>query len=197
MVEVDERWTLKASSTSWKTDIKTDANGGAYLYMNYNGGRVVQLSLTADTVLYSTPKHLEFKFTPQGELMTRIDLGFVANNGIDGNYACIELTPNQPMSINIDLDSLFNVKDDIAIYPIKLKNISFSLNKDAAKQEYNIPFEGIYLRYADKVETGLECIPNPSQQGDSAYKMLKDGQLIIIKNNKIYNILGHEITEKY
>ena len=197
MVEVDERWTLKASSSSWKTDIKTDADGGAYLYMNYSGGRVVQLSLTADTLLYSTPKHLEFKFTPQGELMTRVDLGFVSNNGINANYACIELTPNQPMSINIDLDSLFDVKDDIAIYPIKLKNISFSLNKDAEKKEYNIPFEGIYLHYSEKVETGIESIISPSQEGDSAYKMLQDGQLIIIKNNKIYNILGHEITEKY
>ena len=197
MVEVDERWTLKASSSSWKTDIKTDADGGAYLYMNYSGGRVVQLSLTADTLLYSTPKHLEFKFTPQGDLMTRVDLGFVANNGINANYACIELTPNQPMSINIDLDSLFDVKDDIAIYPIKLKHISFSLNKDAEKKEYNIPFEGIYLHYSEKVETGIESIITPSQEGDSAYKILQDGQLIIIKNNKIYNILGHEITEKY
>ena len=197
MVEVDERWTLKASSSSWKTDIKTDADGGAYLYMNYSGGRVVQLSLTADTLLYSTPKHLEFKFTPQGDLMTRVDLGFVANNGINANYACIELTPNQPMSINIDLDSLFDVKDDIAIYPIKLKHISFSLNKDAEKKEYNIPFEGIYLHYIEKVETGIESIITPSQEGDSAYKILQDGQLIIIKNNKIYNILGHEITEKY
>ena len=197
MVEVDERWTLKASSSSWKTDIKTDADGGAYLYMNYSGGRVVQLSLTADTLLYSTPKHLEFKFTPQGDLMTRVDLGFVANNGIDANYACIKLTPNQPMSINIDLDSLFDVKDDIAIYPIKLKHISFSLNKDAEKKEYNIPFEGIYLHYSEKVETGIESIITPSQEGDSAYKILQDAQLIIIKNNKIYNILGHEITEKY
>ena len=197
MVQVDERWTLKASSSSWKTDIKTDADGGAYLYMNYSGGRVVQLSLTADTLLYSTPKHLEFKFTPQGDLMTRVDLGFVANNGINANYACIDLTPNQPMSINIDLDSLFDVKDDIAIYPIKLKNISFSLNKDAEKKEYSIPLEGIYLHYSKKVETGIESIITPSQEGDSAYKMLQDGQLIIIKNNKIYNILGHEITEKY
>ena len=197
MVEVDERWTLKASSSSWKTDIKTDANGGAYLYMNYSGGRVVQLSLIADTLLYSTPKHLEFKFTPQGELITRVDLGFAANNDINANYACIELTPNQPMSINIDLDSLFNVKDDIAIYPIKLKNISFSLNKDAEKKEYNIPFEGIYLHYSEKVDTGIESIITPSQQGDSAQKMLHNGQLIIIKNNKIYNILGHEITKKH
>ena len=51
MVDVDDRWELKASSTSWKADIKTDANGDAYLYMNYNGGRVVQLSLLADTLL--------------------------------------------------------------------------------------------------------------------------------------------------
>ena len=197
MVEVDERWTLKASSSSWKTDIKTDADGKAYLYMNYNGGRVVQLSLTADTVLYSTPKHLELKFTPQGNLITRLDFGLVTNNGIDGNYACADITPDQPMSININLDSLFNVKDDIAIYPIKLKNISFSLDKNADKKEYNIPFEGIYLHYGEKTGTGLESLPTPSSPSNAAQKMLYNGQLLIIKNNKIYNILGHEITEKY
>ena len=197
MVEVDERWTLKASSSSWKTDIKTDADGKAYLYMNYNGGRVVQLSLTADTVLYSTPKHLELKFTPQGNLITRLDFGLVTNNGIDGNYACVDITPDQPMSININLDSLFNVKDDIAIYPIKLKNISFSLDKNADKKEYNIPFEGIYLHYGEKTGTGVESLPTPSSPSNAAQKMLYNGQLLIIKNNKIYNILGHEITEKY
>ena len=95
------------------------------------------------------------------------------------------------------MDSLFEVTNDIAIYPIKLKHITFSLNKKAEKKEYNIPFEGIYLHYSEKVETGIESIITPSQQGDSAQKMLYNGQLIIIKNNKTYNILGHEITKKY
>ena len=197
MVNVDERWTINASVSSWSTDFKTDDNGGSYLYMNFNGGRVAQLSITADTLLYSTPKRLELKWTPQGNLIERIDLGFTANNGTDANYAYINITPDQPLSINIDLDSLFEVTNDIAIYPIKLKHISFSLNKKADKKEYNIPFEGIYLHYSEKVETGIESIITPSQQGDSAQKMLYNGQLIIIKNNKIYNILGHEITEKY
>ena len=197
MVNVDERWTINASVSSWSTDFKTDDNGGSYLYMNFNGGRVAQLSITADTLLYSTPKRLELKWTPQGNLIERIDLGFTANNGTDANYAYINITPDQPLSINIDLDSLFEVTNDIAIYPIKLKHISFSLNKKADKKEYNIPFEGIYLHYREKVETGIESIITPSQQGDSAQKMLYNGQLIIIKNNKIYNILGHEITEKY
>ena len=197
MVNVDERWTINASVSSWNTDFKTDDNGGSYLYMNFNGGRVAQLSITADTLLYSTPKRLELKWTPQGNLIERIDLGFTANNGTDANYAYINITPDQPLSINIDLDSLFEVSNDIAIYPIKLKHIAFSLNKKAEKKEYNIPFEGIYLHYSEKVETGIESIITPSQQGDSAQKMLYNGQLIIIKNNKIYNILGHEITEKY
>ena len=197
MVNVDERWTINASVSSWNTDFKIDDNGGSYLYMNFNGGRVAQLSITADTLLYSTPKRLELKWTPQGNLIERIDLGFTANNGTDANYAHINITPDQPLSINIDLDSLFEVSNDIAIYPIKLRHITFSLNKKAEKKEYNIPFEGIYLHYSEKVETGIESIITPSRDGDSAYKMLQDGQLIIIKNNKIYNILGHEITEKY
>ena len=197
MVNVDERWTVKASVASWKTDFKTDNNGEAYLYMNYNGGRVAQLSITADTLLYSTPKKLNLKMTPQGDLIERIDLGLSTNNGIDGNYACIDITPNEPLSINLDLDSLFNVNNDIAIYPIKLKNISFTLNKKAEKKEYNIPFEGIYLYYDSKVSTDLENTQTPQSQEHQVHKMLHNGQLLIIKNNKIYNILGHEITEKY
>ncbi|MBR2450799.1 MAG: phosphodiester glycosidase family protein [Paludibacteraceae bacterium] len=197
MVDLDDRWDIKASSTSWRTEMKTNAEGNACLYINYTGGRVAQLSFNADTLLYSTPKKLEMNMTPQGNLINRIDFGFAANNGSNANYACIDITPDQPLSIKIDLDSLFEVKNDIAIYPIKLKIISFSLDKNAEKKEYNIPFEGIYLHYGNDFETGLESIPNHSKQHNNVYKLLHNGQLIIINNNKIYNILGHEITEKY
>ena len=197
MVNLGNRWEIKASSTSWETEMKTNTEGQAYLYMNYTGGRVVQLSFNADTLLYSTPKQLELKMFPQGDLITRIDFGFAANNGTEANYACINITPDQPLSLKIDIDSLFNVKNDVAIYPIKLKHISFALNKKAEKKEYNIPFEGIYLHYGDNASTGFEFTPDTSYQNKSIEKILHNGQLIIIKNNKIYNILGHEITEKY
>lgn len=197
MVNLGNRWEIKASSTSWETEMKTNTEGQAYLYMNYTGGRVVQLSFNADTLLYSTPKQLELKMFPQGDLITRIDFGFAANNGTEANYACINITPDQPLSLKIDIDSLFNVKNDVAIYPIKLEHISFALNKKAEKKEYNIPFEGIYLHYSDNASTGFEFTPDTSYQNKSIEKILHNGQLIIIKNNKIYNILGHEITEKY
>ena len=197
MINIDERWTLNASVASWNSDFTTDDNGNACLYMKFNGGRVAQLSVVADTLLYSTPKQLELKLTPQGNLIERIDMGFTANNGTNGNYACIDITPDQPLSITINLDSLFEVSDDIAIYPIKLKNIAFSMNKKADKKEYNIPFEGIYLHYGKQVTTDLECPTSPQAPASNAQKMLRNGQLIIIKNNKTYNILGHEITEKH
>ena len=59
-----------------------------------------------------------------------------------------------------------------------------------------MPIEGIYLHYGDgNAETNVST--TPALQNSDAQKLLYNGQLIIIKNNKIYNILGHEITEKY
>ena len=197
MIDLEQRWAMKASSSAWNTDFTINSEGQANLYMNFTGGRVAQLSLTADTLLYSTPKHFETKFTPQGDLITRIDFGFEAKNGQEASYACVEFTPEQEKSICINIDSLFGVKNDMAIYPVTLKYMSFTLNTKAEKREYNIPFEGIYLHYSEQIASGIECVPTPESSNNQAYKMLQEGQLIIIKNNKTYNILGHEITEKY
>ena len=197
MIDLEQRWAMKASSSAWNTDFTINSEGQANLYMNFTGGRVAQLSLTADTLLYSTPKHFETKFTPQGDLITRIDFGFEAKNGQEASYACVEFTPEQEKSICINIDSLFGVKNDMAIYPVTLKYMSFTLNTKAEKREYNIPFEGIYLHYSEQIASGIECVPTPESSNNQAYKMLQEGQLIIIKNNKTYNILGHEITKKY
>ncbi len=196
MVEVDKRWSMKSSVSSWNAEMKTDAEGKALLCMNYSGGRITQITFTADTLLYSTPKHMELKMTTQGDLFSRIEIDLVANNGTNGNYVRINIPQDQELSTKINLDSLFKVSNDMAVYPIRLKNISFTLNNKAEKKEYAIPFEGIYLHYND-IETGdgVETITLEDKQ--TAQKLIHNGQLIIIKNNKIYNILGHEITEKY
>jgi hypothetical protein len=69
-------------------------------------------------------------------------------------------------------------------------------NTGADKKEYHIPIEGIYLYYEKVIGTYLEDALFPETSSDIK-KLLHNGQLIIIKNNKLYNILGHEITEKY
>ena len=197
MINVDQRWTLKPSVSSWNTTMQVNEAGLAEIYLNYTAGRAPKITLTADTVLYSTPHRFELRMTPPSDLISRIDIKLTSNNGIDVNYTRLEPTGDQALNLQIDLDSIFGVNNDIAIYPVQLKSINFSLNTKAAKQEYKIPFEGIYLYYAPEVTDDIEDIPTSQSPTQKTQKLLHNGQLIIIKNNKTYNILGHEITKKY
>ena len=196
MIDIDQRWELAPSNSKWNTTMKVNNNGIAYIDVNFTGGRQPNIRLGADSVLYSTPRIMELRLTPPGDLIEEISIGLRANNGkTTEKFAVSSITPNELLKIQIKLDELFGVNNDIAIYPILLEFITLRFNTKATKQEYSIPIDGIYLYYNNLPEesTQLEDILtiHPVQ------KVLHNGQLIIIKNNKIYNILGHEITEKY
>ena len=196
MIAVENRWKLKTTSSNWETAFN-EANGQAELYLNYTSGRQPHITLEADTVLYSTPQALELRITPEGELIEKITIALKANNANSSqNYNYIDLVSGSKNSIYVDINNLFGVNNDPAIYPVTLDFIKFTLNAKAAKQEYHMPIEGIYLHYGDgNAETNVST--TPALQNSDAQKLLYNGQLIIINNNKIYNILGHEITEKY
>lgn len=196
MIAIADRWTLKTASTKWNTAFNINSNGLAELYLNYTGGRAAHVTLTADTLLYSTPYALEFRFTPQDSLIEKITFQFQRPGETTlYTYNHIDLVANEVNSIFIDFNELFDVTDDHAIYPIALKTIKFTLNSKATKQEYRIPIEGIYLHYKGlpTQTTHLDHLLQPEE----AEKVLHNGQLLIIKNNKTFNILGHEIIEKH
>ena len=196
MIAIADRWTLKTANTKWNTAFNINSNGLAELYLNYTGGRAPHITLTADTLLYSTPYALEFRFTPQDSLIEKITFQFQRPGETTlYTYNHIDLVANEVNSIFIDFNELFEVTDDHAIYPIALKTIKFTLNTKAAKQEYRIPIEGIYLHYKGlpTQTTHLDHLLQPEE----AEKVLHNGQLLIIKNNKTFNILGHEIIEKH
>ena len=196
MIAIADRWTLKTASTKWNTAFNINSNGLAELYLNYTGGRAAHVTLTADTLLYSTPYALEFRFTPQDSLIEKITFQFQRPGETTlYTYNYIDLVANEVNSIFIDFNELFEVTDDHAIYPIELKTIKFTLNTKATKQEYRIPIEGIYLHYKGlpTQTTHLDYLLQPEE----VEKVLHNGQLLIIKNNKTFNILGHEIIEKH
>mgnify|MGYP006945376061 CR=1 FL=1 len=196
MIAIDQRWEVKSSNNKWNTTFEVDDNGLSNLHMNFTGGRQANIRFGADTLLYSTPHTLEFRLTPPEKLIKKISFGLRANNKTTTDIVEItELKANEPQSISIRLDELLNTKNDIAIYPILLEFITFYLDTDATKKEYRMPIEGIYLHY--KGIPGETTNTEDIKHSTSAQKMLQNGQLIIINNNKIYNILGHEITEKY
>jgi hypothetical protein len=196
MIAIDQRWEVKSSNNKWNTTFEVDDNGLSNLHMNFTGGRQANIRFGADTLLYSTPHTLEFRLTPPEKLIKKISFGLRANNKTTTDIVEItELKANEPQSISIRLDELLNTKNDIAIYPILLEFITFYLDTDATKKEYRMPIEGIYLHYTYPADDD-KAVENISTL-NTAKKILRNGQLIIIKNNKIYNILGHEISEKY
>ena len=196
MINIENHWTLKTTNSKWNTNFNANSNGIAELYVNYTGGRAPHVTLNADSLLYSTPYAMEFRFTPQSDLIEKVTFSLLrADDNTTYAYSAQDLIPNEATCVFIDFNELFGVTDDHAIYPITLKSIKFTISTKATKQEYRIPIEGIYLYY-----NGITSQPTNIEnfmQADTAEKMLYNGQLIIIKNNKIYNILGHEITEKY
>jgi hypothetical protein len=196
MIAVDQRWLVEPSNKKWNTTIETDANGIANIYMDFTGGRQANTRFGADTMLYSTPRMVEFRLIPQGDLIEEISIGLRANNGkVTEKHLVTDIPADELLKIQIDLEKLFGVQNDIAIYPVLLEFITFRFNTKATYQEYRIPVEGIYLYY-DNIPEDPTVVENVSIN-NTAEKILLNGQLIIIKNNKIYNILGHEITEKY
>lgn len=193
LIAVDQRWTLKASASGWQAGFQTNSEGKAEMYLNYTAGRQPNIKLTADTLLYATPKAMELRFTPQGDLIERVTVGVRANHESQNRLAAFsDLAPGEENALRIDFDSVFGVENDIIIYPVTLDFITFAFNAKAAKKEYRIPFEGIWLLYGTQ-ETGIGSLPAP-QAGETARKLLMDGQLVILKDGRIYNILGHELT---
>ena len=196
MIDIENRWKLKTTSSTWKTAFN-EVNGQAELYLNYTSGRQPHITLEADSLLYADPYALEMRLVPTGDLIEKITIALKANGAKDSQHFNFQdIVSNDTNSIYVNLQELFGVNNDQAIYPVMLDFIKFTLNAKADKQEYHIPIEGIYLHYrgsndATTVEQIQVFDKTPVQ------KMLYNRQLIIIKNNKIYNILGHEITEKY
>lgn len=193
--DYDTRWEMKASNDNWGATMQ-EQGGKANLYMNFSGGRQANIRFATEQQLYSAPNELVLRLTPQGDLINKITIGLHAANGATTvNYSTENITPDQPMEIVVQLDSLFGVQNDIAIYPVTIEFITFAFNTKAEKKEYNIAIDGLYLTYNNNGDaTGMEEVENSlSNANNGGTKFVQNGRLYIMRNGKIYSILGTQI----
>lgn len=186
------RWEMKPSNSAWNAAMQ-NLDGKANLYLNYTAGRQANIKFTTNQQLYSAPNDLILRLTPQGELIERITIGLRAANGVNTiNYSTEEILQDQPMDVVVQLDSLFGVKNDIAIYPVTIEFITLAFNTQAEKKEYNIPFDGIYLTYNTE-KTDVEMVELPESHDGRGVKFVQNGHVYIMRNGNIYNLLGVQI----
>lgn len=186
------RWEMKPSNSAWNAAMQ-NLDGKANLYLNYTAGRQANIKFTTNQQLYSAPNDLILRLTPQGELIERITIGLRAANGVNTiNYSIEDILQDQPMEVVVQLDSLFGVENDIAIYPVTIEFITLAFNTQAEKKEYNIPFDGIYLTYNTE-KTDVEMIKLPDSHDGRGVKFVQNGHVYIMRNGNIYNLLGVQI----
>lgn len=192
--DYDTRWTSKATGAKNMT-ITPDAEGCAILSFDYTAGRDAKIRFASEQHLYSAPEEFQLRFTPQGDLIESVSIGLRANNATSNIiYSTKDITPDIPMTINIPLDSLFGVSNDLAIYPVTVKFITLAFNTKAEKKQYNIPVPGIYLTYKGSPSTDIKTADRDNTKSSKTVKFVQNGQLYVIRNGQIYNILGTQVN---
>ena len=188
------RWTSKATGAKNMT-VTPDAEGCAVLSFDYTAGRDAKIRFASEQYLYSAPEEFQLRFTPQGDLIESVSIGLRANNAASNTiYSTKDITPDTPMTINIPLDSLFGVHNDLAIYPVTVKFITLAFNTKAEKKQYNIPVQGIYLTYKGSPSTDIKTADRDNTESSKTVKFVQNGQLYVIRNGQIYNILGTKVN---
>lgn len=166
-----DAWTVQGSNSAWNTRVAQGTDGKSDVTINFTGGRGANLKLIPNLPLYSLPDYIEFRYEPRDFPIQRITAIMYANNSNDiHSFVTNTITANQPNTIIINVDSVMGHPEDIAIYPIKLDYISFTLDVNADKREYTMAIDGIYLHYG-KLSLGVQpaeetawiIYPNPTE----------------------------------
>ncbi len=185
MTDVESLWNVSTSpaSLAGKTEWRVNEEGKAVLHTNYSAGRGASTTFEINQLLYSVPKFVEIRGNAQGFPISKIAMDFVANNNQlypqNITLEAEQLVLDKPSSIIIDLDSLFGVVNDIAIYPIRWDYMKFFYDTSAEKKEYDYIFDGIYLHYDDVVIGGNTALGNTKNLTFNVYPSITDGYLTI------------------
>lgn len=187
-------WTLKASGAS-----NLALSNDGVLSLNYTGGRAPYIQMTKEYALYSLPKSFGIKFTstmPLSYIAVDIRTATTTSQNIvylgktDGGFEA-----NKTYDAIIPTSELGNA-DDLIIYPITLKYISFyPVSASATTGTNNITFDAIYTTYDTSGSVGeviskksdIKIYPNP----------IKDGIMNIVANGDEANVAIFDTTGKF
>ncbi len=148
-------WTIKASSTSWKTTLNPTEDGFADIDFTYSAARKPNIQLQTNIHLYGVPDYLAVDFEIAEPIIQEIAFTLQANNDKDDIVAKFldDIPVKQRAHAVVDIKKVFG--DDIAIHPLILSNIQFTLNTSnlTKKQVCKIALKGVYLHYKNFIVT--------------------------------------------
>ena len=190
-------WTLASEKLS--KDAAVSAEG--VISFGYEGTTNAKFSMTKEVVFYSLPDHLYIDFTPSTTIQ-KIEMDIRSNFTENDTEEHIVKIPEKARftketRYTIDLLPLIGDKNDLGIYPIIIKNISFYPTKVGGyvSGDNTVTVHGLWAEY-DSMASGVETLSSKGP-GVSIYpNPVTDGRFNIEVPNldnvnvTIYNIAG-------
>lgn len=187
----DTHFSMKASVSSWNATLAKNEENKTLLSLNFTGGRNSNIKFSSESLIPGDPDSLEIRFNPNGMPVEKVAVVLQAHNATNVSvYQKENIDYTKPVSVIVPIDEFLEVERDYAIFPLQFSSFTFYLNT-SVKGEFTADIDGVYLYYGDVV-TELETIPFP-QNTDKAQKVYQNGQLYILKDGRVLNILGQEV----
>ena len=185
-------WEIKGSPTSFKPSLSVpeDPTAPVNLLFTYGSGRNPFIQLSKDSLLYSKPEKFLVPITTNA-VFEKVIVMIRANNSTTTEQITF-LNPKAGEENVLEIDVKERFGADVAIYPLHFLSLKMVPTSETTKGECYVTLPGIIEVFAEET-TGVENITTSSSS--TAAKFIKDGSLFIQSEDKVYDVLGVQVSK--
>lgn len=184
--EENDMW-KPTSTSSVSTLTFTPSSNGGLLRFQYKKSRAPIINFTNNILLYSLPSAVRITFEKRNFPITQLSMNLQPHNGKVQTYGMSSFNEGDEQVMEVDVEKLLG--KSISIYPLRLTGLRLQFDASADEGDYTLLLKKLELVYGDE-QTRLTDI---KESNTGIRKVMTNGQLLIIRNNKTYNLLGYEI----
>ena len=185
-------WGVKGSPTSFKPSLSVpeDPNAPVNLIFTYGSGRNPFIQLSKDSLLYSKPEKILVPITTNAVFEKVIVMIRANNSNTTEQITFLNPKAGEENILEIDVKERFGA--DVAIYPLHFLSLKMVPTSATSKGECYVTLPGIIEVFTEET-TDVENIT--TSNSNTASKFIKDGSLYIQSMDKVYDVLGMQVSK--
>ena len=185
-------WEIKGSPTSFKPSLSVpeDPNAPVNLIFTYGSGRNPFIQLSKDSLLYSKPEKILVPITTNAVFEKVIVMIRANNSNTTEQITFLNPKAGEENILEIDVKERFGA--DVAIYPLHFLSLKMVPTSATSKGECYVTLPGIIEVFTEET-TDVENIT--TSNSNIASKFIKDGSLYIQSMDKVYDVLGVQVSK--
>jgi hypothetical protein len=184
-------WEVTGSPTSFNPSLSVpqDASAPVTLNFTYGSGRNKFLQLSKDSLLYSLPEKVLVPMTSNAVFEKVIVMIRANNSTTTEQITFLNVAANEEHVLEIDVKERFG--DDAAIYPLRFLSLKMIPTTGTPNGACFVTLPGIIEVFAE----GTTDVDNITSSQTTTMKYIKNGSLYIQTGDKIFDVLGQQVTK--